>query len=163
MAGGRAIWVVEREPAAGGQAHTASVFTYVASAAGWVERLAATDPQGEEWSDVRLLSADVTGDGSPEILAGFHFQGPAAVLGYEVVVYPAGDVPRVAAHPGEAPMGSVTLGAGTIQEYAAQYPNDEPVCCPPFFRLRTIRFVDGFFRVVLEEQVPPASVPPSNL
>lgn len=163
MAGGRVIWVVESVPAGGGQGRTASIFTYVPSAGGWVERLVASDPQGEEWSDVRVLSADLTGDGSPEILAGFHFQGPAAALGYDVVVYPSGDVPRVAAHPGEAPRGSVTVAAGTIQEYAAQYPNDEPVCCPPFFRLRTIRFVDGFFRVVLEDQVPPTSVPPSSL
>ncbi|MBI4261051.1 MAG: hypothetical protein HY658_10835, partial [Actinobacteria bacterium] len=163
MAGGRVAWVVERRPAAGGDAFAARLFTHVASAGGWVERLAAEDADGTRWDDVRILAADVTGDGRPEVLAGFRLDGEGEALSYDIVVYPSGDVPRVAAHPGAAGMGAVLVAGGAIEEYAASYPNDEPVCCPPAFVHRTIRHVDGFFRVVATDTVVPGSVPPSQI
>jgi hypothetical protein len=57
----------------------------------------------------------------------------------------------------------VIVSAGTIQEYAAQYPNDEPVCCRPTYLRRTIAFEDSFFRVVGSETVVVTAVPPSQL
>jgi len=57
----------------------------------------------------------------------------------------------------------VIVSAGTIQEYAAEYPNDEPVCCPPSYLRGTIAFVDAFFRVVDSETVVVTAAPPSQL
>ncbi len=51
----------------------------------------------------------------------------------------------------------------TIQEYSAQYPNGEPVCCPASYLRRSIAFVDSFFRVVDSETVVITAVPPSEL
>ena len=55
------------------------------------------------------------------------------------------------------------MAAGQIQEYAAQYPNDEPACCPPSYLRRTIAFEDGFFRVIATETVLPNAVPASQV
>jgi hypothetical protein len=69
----------------------------------------------------------------------------------------------VLAHPDAIARGAVALAAGQLQDYGAQYPNDEPACCPPSYVRRTIGFEDGFFRVLSSEQVQPSLVPPSQL
>lgn len=163
MAGGRVAWVVEHAPAVQGTAYTARIFTFVAAAGGWVERLVADDPTGEAFSDVKVAQADLTGDGPSELVVGFHRLGSGAILAYDLVTYAAGDVPRVAAHPDEPILGSVTVAPGAVEEYGARYPNNEPTCCPPFFLHRSIRFVDGFFRVAAEEPVGTQEVPPSGV
>jgi len=164
VAGQRVVWVVEQETTpTGAIAFSAGILTYVPDEGGWVRWLEATDPAGERWADVNVLASDLTSDGVPELLVGFRSLGEADVLEYDIVGYDQNAVPEVLAHPDRALKGSVIVSAGTVQEYSAQYPNNEPACCPPTFLRRTIAFQDGFFRVVSSETVVTTAVPPSQL
>jgi hypothetical protein len=164
VAGQRVVWVVEQATTpTGASAFSAGVLTYVPDEGGWVRWLQTSDPAGERWADVKVLASDLTSDGVPELLVGFRSLGEADVLEYDIVGYDENAVPEVLAHPDRARKGSVIVSAGTVQEYSAQYPNNEPVCCPPTFLRRTIAFQDGFFRVVGSETVVTTAVPPSQL
>jgi hypothetical protein len=164
VAGTRVVWVVQRDTTAdGSSAFAARVFTFVPDAGGWVEWLQASDPAGERWSDVNVLPADLTGDGVPELLFGFREVDDRLTLEYDIVGYGQDNLPQVLAHPNDAARGSVVVAGGEILEYAAQYPNDEPACCPPEFLRRTIAFEQGFFRVIATETVLPNVVPASQL
>jgi len=164
VAGQRVVWVVEQATTpTGAIAFSVGILTYVPDEGGWVRWLEASDPAGERWADVNVVASDLTGDGVPELLVGFRSLGEADVLEYDIVGYDESAIPEVLAHPERARKGSVIVSAGTVQEYSAQYPNDEPVCCPPTFLRRTIAFQDGFFRVVGSETVVTTAVPPSQL
>lgn len=164
VSGTRVVWVVQRDTTAdGSSAFTARVFTFVPDAGGWVEWLQASDPAGERWSDVNVLPADLTGDGVPELLVGFREVDERLTLEYDIVGYDQNGIPQVLAHPNDAARGSVVVAGGQILEYAAQYPNDEPACCPPSFLRRTIAFEQGFFRVIATETVLPNAVPASQV
>lgn len=160
----RVVWVVQSSTTAdGSNAFAVRMFTFVPDAGGWVEWLQASDPAAELWSDVNVLPADLTGDGVPELVVGFRALDERLTLEYEVVGYGENNLPQVLAHPEAAPRGAVVIAGGEIQEYAAQYPNDEPDCCPPSFLRRVIAFEDGFFRVTGSETVLPGVVPASQL
>jgi hypothetical protein len=164
VAGQRVVWVVEQARApTGATAFSVGVLTFVPDEGGWVRWLEASDPAGERWGDVNVLASDLTSDGVPELLVGFRSTGEADVLEYDIVGYDGSAVPEVLAHPDGARKGSVIVSGGTVQDYSAQYPNDEPVCCPPTFLRRTIAFQDGFFRTVGSETVATTAVPPSQL
>jgi hypothetical protein len=164
VAGGRVIWVVERTATTtGATAFRTRIFTFVPDAGGWVEWLVATDPAGERWRDVNVLASDLTGDGVAELLVGFRGAEEAQTLEYDIVGYGQEGVPSVLAHPEASARGAVVVGAGQIQEFGAQYPGGEPVCCPPSYLRRTIGYEEGFFRVLASEVVPPNVVPASQL
>lgn len=164
VAGQRVVWVVqEGATPTGSPAFTVRLFTFVPEEAGWVEWLQAADPAGERWTDVNVLESDVTGDGVAELLVGFRSLGEEATLEYDVVGYSQQNLPEVLAHPDPTTKGVVVVSAGTIQEYGAQYPGGEPLCCPPSYLRRTIAFSDGFFRVVSSETVVATAVPLSQL
>jgi hypothetical protein len=164
VAGQRVVWVVEQATTpTGAAAFSVRISTFVPDEGGWVQWLEASDPAGERWSDVNVLAADLTSDGVAELLVGFRSLGEAQTLEYDIVGYSESAVPEVVAHPEPATRGSVIVSAGTIQEYGAQYPNDEPLCCPPSYRRRTIAFEDSFFRVIGSETVVTTAVPPSQL
>jgi hypothetical protein len=164
VAGQRVVWIVEQATTpTGAAAFSVRISTFVPDEGGWVQWLEASDPAGERWSDVNVLAADLTSDGVAELLVGFRSVGEAQSLEYDVVGYSESAVPEVLAHPEPATRGSVIVSAGTIQEYGAQYPNDEPLCCPPSYRRRTIAFEDSFFRVIGSEAVVTTAVPPSQL
>ena len=164
VAGARVVWVVERASTAGGAtATTARVLSYVPDESGWVEWLRADDAAGELWSDVNVLALDLTADGVSELVVGFRGTDARQTLEYDIVGYGQDNLPVVLAHPDPAARGVVLAGGGAIAEYAAQYPNGEPDCCPASYLHRTIAFVDGFFRVTLTEPVSPTLVPPSQL
>lgn len=160
----RVIWVVERAIASGGAtAHTVRLFTFVSDAGGWVEWLQASDPAGDRWTDVNVLPADLTGDGVQELLVGFRGTDELSTLEYDVVGYGQQAVPQVLAHPTPLPRGAVVVSGAQIQEYAAQFPNGEPPCCPPQFLRSLIEFEEGFFRVTSSAPVLPNAVPASQL
>ena len=164
VGGQRVVWVVEQATTpTGAAAFAVRISTFVPDEGGWVQWLEASDPAGERWSDVNVLATDLTSDGVQELLVGFRSVGEAQTLEYDIVGYSENAVPEVLAHPDPAAKGSVIVSAGTVQEYAAQYPNDEPVCCPPSYLRRTIAFEDSFFRVVGSETVVVTAVPPSQL
>jgi hypothetical protein len=160
----RVVWVVERAIAPNATtAHTARLFTFVPDAGGWVEWLQASDPVGERWTDVNVVPADLTGDGVQELLVGFRGTDELSTLEYDIVGYGQQAVPQVLAHPDASPLGAVVVSAGQIQEFAAQFPNGEPPCCPPQFLRSTIAFEEGFFRVTSSAPVLPNAVPASQL
>lgn len=164
VGGQRVIWVVQQGATpTGAPAFAARVFTFVPDEAGWVEWLQAADPTGELWAGVNVLESDLTGDGVPELLVGFRAIGEEATLEYDIVGYSQGNLPEVLAHPDPATKGVVVVSAGTIQEYGAQYPGGEPICCPPSYLRRTIVFSDGFFRVAGSETVVATAVPVSQI
>ncbi len=165
MAGGRVVWVVEYKPLPGiaFAAYYAYVYAYVPAAGGWVQSLRASDPHASKWTGARVIAADLTGDGRPELVFGFHYQGSGSDLGYDVVTFPAGGSPGVAAHPDVLVQGSVRVSAGRIDQYSAQYPNNEPNCCPPYFLHDTIAYVGGVFRVTARSRSKPSAVPSSEL
>jgi hypothetical protein len=158
------IWVVERTSVPGGAtAIQARVFTFVPEAAGWVEWLAAADPAADRWSDVNVLASDVTGDAVPELLVGFRGVDERSPLEYDVVGYSEDGLPLVLAHRDPLARAVLVVSAGTIQEYEALYPNDEPACCPPSYLRRTIGFDDGFFRISGTETISPNALPTTQL
>jgi hypothetical protein len=164
VAGQRVVWVVEQATTpTGAPAFATRISTFVPEEAGWVQWLEASDPAGERWSDVNVLATDLTSDGVAELLVGFRSVGEEQTLEYDIVGYSESAVPEVLAHPDPATRGSVIVSAGTIQEYGAQYPNDEPLCCPPSYLRRTIGFEDSFFRVLGSETVVTTAVPQSQL
>ena len=164
VAGGRVVWVVEQAPTPGGApAFAARIFTFVPDASGWVEWLQASDPTGELWSGITIVPSDLTGDGVPELLVGFRKTGEDEVLEVDVVSYEQDNLPSVVAHPDPSGKGVAVAAGGTLQLYDAQYPNGEPVCCPPTYVRTTIGFGDGFFRVVAAETVPANTAPASQL
>jgi hypothetical protein len=164
LAAGRVVWVVERTTTqTGATAITVRMFTAVPDAGGWVEWLQAGDPTGERWADVNVLSTDLTADGVPELVVGFRDTDERATLEVDVVGYEQDGVPVVLAHPDDAPRGVVVASGGNVVEYAGQFPNQEPACCPASYVARTIAFEDGFFRVVGTQEVAPNLVPASQL
>jgi hypothetical protein len=164
VAGSPVVWVVQRSAtSAGTTAIEVRIFSYVPDAGGWVEWLRASDPAGERWSDVTVLAADLTADGLAELLVGYRGTDELTTLEYDIVGYTQARLPEVLAHPQPSARGAVVVTGGQIQEYAAQYPNDEPACCPPSFLRRTIAFDEGFFREIASETVPANTVPASLL
>lgn len=164
VGGQRVIWLVQRgSTPTGAPTFTVRILTFVPEEGGWVEWLQAADPGGERWADVGVIESDLTGDGVPELVVGFRSLGEEATLAYDIVGYSQDLLPEVLAHPDPTTKGVVVVSAGTIQEYGAQYPNGEPVCCPPTYLLRSIAYSDGFFRVSGSQTVVSTAVPPSQL
>jgi hypothetical protein len=160
----RVVWIVESRPdPEGGTAFAARILTYSAEDGGWLERLQADDPQGERWSNVTVLPTDLTGDGVPELVAGFRRLGERGILEYDIVGYRQDGRPEVFAHPDPAGRGSVLVQGGVIEEYAGQYAEGDQDCCPSSFEHRTVVFDSGFFRVDATEIVSAGSVPASQL
>lgn len=159
MAGNRVVWMIERTTAAGATAHRVRILTFSSDAGGWVEWLRADDPTGERWVEVNVLAADLTADGTAELLVGFRGADERETLEYDVVGSGLDGVPTVLAHPDPPQRGAVVLVAGSIHEYAAVYPGGEPACCPPSFVRRVVDFEDGLFRVTSADSVPPNAVP----
>lgn len=163
MAGGKTYVLIATEPAGAFLAHTVQVVSYVPSAGGWVVWLEARDPGGGTWADVSAAPLDFTKDGKPELVVAFRYQGSGSELGYDLITYPAGGEPTVAAHPSEASHGSLTLDLHQVDEFRAEYPNGEADCCPPYFTHRQIRYVRGAFRAMQTDRVSRDDVPPSEL
>jgi hypothetical protein len=164
VAGNRVVWVVESSPTTTAtRAFTVRVFTFVPDESGWVEWLRAEDLAGERWTDVRVVARDLTSDGVPELVVGFHGQGETEPLSVDVVSYSEVGVPQVVAHMPDADHGSLVFASGGFDLYAGRYPSNEPACCPPVFSRQTIAFVDAFFRITATEDVVPNAVPPSQV
>jgi hypothetical protein len=152
-------WVVQKRPVANSatQALRVRLYTYVANADGWAPALEASDDQGELWVDATVRAADLTGDGKPEIAVGFRYQGSGSGLGVNVVHYQ--QELAVLAHTGLLSHGSADVSAARLDDYAAEYPNGEPNCCPPYYSHRVIRWDGSHYRA---ERLPNVSQAPSG-
>jgi hypothetical protein len=162
VSGNSVVYVVERTTSNGITVTLARVLSFVPDENGWVEWLQASDPTGDQWSDVNVVPSDLTGDGVPELLVGFRGTTDAATLDLDIVGFGQDNLPVVLAHPETAPHGSVVVTGPDLQEYVAQYPGGEPDCCPPTYQRQTISFVDGFFRITATQDVTPNAVPTSQ-
>jgi uncharacterized membrane protein len=164
VAGNRVVWVVESEPTTTpARAYTVRIFTFVVEESGWVEWLRAEDPAGERWSEVNVVARDLTADGVPELVVGFHGRDEAETLQVDLVSYSEVGIPEVVAHPADAAQGSLVFAGTGFDLYAGRYPAGEPACCPPVFSRQTIAYVDGFFRITATEDVGSSSVPASQV
>jgi hypothetical protein len=164
MTGSRTVWVVETKPLPGLAAPATSVRVLTPSTEldGWVEQLRASDPEGMRIAAIRVVPRDLRGDGKPELVVGYRYQGSGGDLGTDVVVNDDG-VPWVAAHPDDAVHGSVVFRGRDLIQYMADPAPADSNCCPSRFKRRVIRYSDGGFRVVQVAVVPPAEVPASAL
>jgi len=164
VAGNRVVWVVESSPTTTAtRAFTIRVFTFVTDESGWVEWLRAEDAGGERWTEVNVVGRDLTGDGVAELVVAFHEQGETRTLSVDVVSYSEVGIPQVVAHAPADDHGSLVFATGGFDLYAARYPGNEPVCCPPVFSRQSVAFVDGFFRIAATEDVVPNAVPASQV
>jgi hypothetical protein len=115
MAGGRTAWVVQRNPQTTDV--VAHVYTYDTKQDAWALRLEARAYEGVGLRSVVMVPADLTGDGTSELVAGFRFVSSAETLSYEVVSYRRGSVPKVAYH-SWLDQGSVVIRGSTIHVYS---------------------------------------------
>lgn len=164
MAGSTTAWVVETKPLPGlaVPATSVRVLTLSTELNGWVEQLHASDPDGASLAAIRVVERDLTGDGKPELVVGYRYQGSGGDLGTDVVVNDDG-VPVVAAHPDDAVHGSVVFRGRDLIQYMADPGPGDSNCCPSKFKRRTIAYEDGEFRVVQVSVVGPGEVPASAL
>jgi hypothetical protein len=157
-AGGTVGWVTEHKPSPGGfgDLYQAKLFTYANGS--WTPKLQAADTEGGNWTGITIKGADLTGDGKPEILVAIHNQGTGAFLSF-TIIHNTGNNPTVVAHPDELTHGAAIPGDRKVDEYQAEYPNDEPNCCPAYLRHRVIRWDGTHYRA---EQLPNAHDTPAG-
>jgi hypothetical protein len=115
MAGGRTVWVVQRNPQT--TEVVAHVYTYDMDQDAWILRLEARAYEAVGLRSVVVVPVDLTGDGKSELIAGFRFQNSTEALSYEVVSYRRGSVPKVAVH-SWLDQGSVVIRGSEVHVYS---------------------------------------------
>ena len=103
------LWLVETK----GKASRALVLKEQTSGV-WSIVLSAADVDGRSFARIGVRGEDVSGDGQPELVFGFHRKDAASTLAMDVV----DATPAVVAHR-DLPKGSVRLAAGEITTWAA--------------------------------------------
>jgi hypothetical protein len=139
MSDGARVWLVEHKPVATSatEAWRAFVLQWSQGKGAWLVDLEYRDDDASVVFDVNVLASDLTGDGRPELVFGYHFNGSGSILGYDVVTSAATGGPTVAVHR-ELSHGSALVADGTITDYDARYPNNEPNCCPAYIQKSTV-------------------------
>ena len=140
-------WVVSRrgavgEPGTGWQAYIAYYDTDKGS---WVKLLGYRDAPGDAVTSITGRSAPLSGAGEDVVFA-YRNQGTGQILSYDIVG--TNSDPTILAHR-EISHGEATLDGPAILDTEAQYPNDEPNCCPAYFQQNRVswRDSDGVFVV----------------
>jgi hypothetical protein len=150
------LWVSGRVPAT--RALQLQVW-WRRSPAAWAQALVATEPSpGAAWSGVEVQALALDRGGST-LLAAFRHRGPDGLLDYDLVRYPTGGRPRVAAHRGGLAHGRVTTGvtaAGPVLDDQAAAPGGAPACCPRWLDETRIAFLAGSFRYLARDRVAAA-------
>jgi len=164
MAGGKAAWVMQHEPASDQccAVYVIRVYTYLRLAGGWVRRLQQTKLAGLEVVSGEVATADITGDGKPELVVGVRFPGSgnSVTVTYDIVTYGAGRHPRVAFFRWVSSEGAVTVAANKVDEYDPIYAPGQ-LCCPAQFVHRLIRWNGSTFRAAVVGRTNAGSVPQS--
>ena len=162
MAGGERVWLTEHKPVPGSatEAWRAYVLHWSQANGGWVVDLLFEDDAAAQVFDVNVLASDLTGDGKPELVFGFHYTGTGSILGYDVVTDGPGASVATRVHR-ELSHGAALVADGKITDYDARYPNGEPNCCPAYTQRSTVSALGGTWYVTPEAQVESAG--PGNL
>lgn len=114
----------------------------------WATVLRAADDDGSRFSSIGVRGEDISGDGQPELVFGFHRKGTDRVLSVDLVEASG----AVTVHR-DLPHGSVTLAKGEMSTWAAT-PDGRA-------QRSVIRHAGGAWRIVASESVDRATVPPS--
>ncbi len=126
---------------------------------GWVPVLGYADDTGDDVTTITLRTTDLDGNGLSEGVVGFRHQGTGDLLAYDIL-----SGTEVVGHRGDLAHGIVTVNDDSITEVSAQYPNDEPNCCPAYLQ-RTVITASGA-RITAQDlaRLDPATSPaPGNL
>ncbi|MGH2685621.1 MAG: hypothetical protein ACRDJP_09165, partial [Actinomycetota bacterium] len=123
----------------------------------WTVALSAEYPDRIEIAGAGVSTEDVSGDGQPDMIFGFRHQGTGQILELDVVEAPG----QVVLHR-ELDKGTASVRPGQLDDWSAQFDADDPNCCPSSFLHSTIRFTDGAWRAVAQEQVDPDQQPPGD-
>ena len=144
MSGGARVWLVEHKPVPNSatEAWRAFVLHWSQGKGVWLVDLEYEDDAASQVFDINVLPSDLTGDGKPELVFGFHFTGSGSILGYDVVTATSGNNPSVSVHR-ELSHGAALVAAGLITDYDAKYPNNEPNCCPAYTQKSTVSHHNG--------------------
>jgi hypothetical protein len=164
MAGGTAIWTLVPGATAGPDEREWALRIWTQSETlpdgGW--RVALDLPQRtgspRSYAAVAVRSADVTGDGQPELLIGYRAAGTGQFESYDVVTYEPGAPPAVAGHREGLHKGSVVVDGTNLVDYSAD--ERSPECCPVTATRTTITWRDGTLRVTDVTEVPIDQQPP---
>jgi hypothetical protein len=116
--------------------------------------LSASDETGAAWSTVTPELMRLNGLAEPALVVGFRMTGSAGQLQVDVVSSDG----TVAFHR-ELDQGRAEVGSGEYEDWAARYASDDPNCCPSAYEHSVVRFVNGQWRIVIDEMVPPGQVP----
>jgi hypothetical protein len=162
MAGGNALWTVDALPGSDTGERVWRLRIRVRSTSmpdgGWDVALALPESPDPLFANVAVKSADVTGDGRPELLVGYRSGGTGQFESYDVVTYESGEKIDVAAHREGLHKGSVELNGIRIVDYSAD--EESPECCPTRARRTAIVFEDGAFIVAETGDVSIDQQPP---
>lgn len=115
----------------------------------WVPALAAADDTGTSFGRIGVRGEDVSGDGQPDLVFGFHRRDPAATLAVDVVEPPG----TVTLHR-EVAGGAARASAGQLDTWTST--SGSPTC-----QHDVIRRIGGDWRVAGSEAVARDAVPPS--
>ncbi len=115
----------------------------------WVVVLVARDDNGKAYSSVGVRGEDVSGDGQPELVFGFHRRGDDKVLAVDVV----DASPSVVVHR-DLTQGSATATKGRLDTWSANGDAFDQVA---------IRFVAGQWQASAPQRVARSAVPPSSV
>jgi len=148
------VWLVERHSVTGGL--RASVLRPVGDRRYTVVLAAVDDGPGgpARFSSVEVHTADLSADGTPEIVVGFRNQGSAAILDLDVVDAPG----RVVVHR-TLDKGRAELHEGRLDDWAAEFGPNDAACCPSRYRHGVVRRAEGAWRLVSSTLETPSQVP----
>ena len=139
------LWLVESK----GKAMRALVLKEQTSGR-WLIVLSAADVNGSTFAKIGVRGEDVSGDGQPELVFGFHRKDAASTLSMDVV----DASPAVVVHRDLA-KGAVRLAKGEITTWAAAADGN--------FDQVAIGFSAGAWRAAAAQSVPRSAVPPSMI
>lgn len=141
------LWVVEQHPKTKG---LRALVLRERTAGQWVTVLRAHDDDNKSFSSIGVRGEDVSGDGQPDLVFGFHRRTGDKAVGVDVVDGP-GTVTLHRDLPG--PTTSVHANKGQLDTWASQTDGTA--------LHQTIKVMGGAWRVAASEPVPRSSVPPS--
>ena len=114
----------------------------------WVTVLAASDDDGSRWAKIGVRGEDVSGDGRPDLVVGFHLRDAAATLAVDVV-----DRPTAVGLHRLLPGGSARTGKGELVTWARLGDGS--------FEQATLKVVGTAWRVATSTRVGRDAVQPS--